>query len=160
MAIPSDRARALEIWPVLRDGMFEIKGIGAQVLRHEHLSIGQYLTLNWIRERGIMRSSEIARGLEISRPAATSLISSLEDRGWIVRHHSLVDRRGVAVRLTPRARSLLERVDREIGRAVRDAGQALSDAERESMLQSLEMVLEQLRARRAHDTQTWGAGGR
>jgi DNA-binding MarR family transcriptional regulator len=146
-----------EIWPLFRDVTFEAKCIGAQMLRRRHLSIGQYLTLNWIRESGDLRASQLAKGLGISPPAATSLVSLLEARGWVVRQHSPLDRRGVAVRLTPRALPLLERLDHEMGKAIRDASKALSAEERGSMVRSLETLLGQMRARRIRDKRDGGS---
>lgn len=145
------RSSRPEIWPVFRDATFEAKYLGAQVLRRQHISIGQYLTLNWIRESGDLRASQLARGLGISRPAATSLVSLLEARGWVVRQPSPSDRRGVAVRLTPRARPLLERLDHEMGKAIRDASTALSVEERELMIRALGVFVDQMRARREQD---------
>lgn len=136
---------------MFRDATFETKCIGSQILRHEHLSIGQYLTLNWIRESGDLRLSEVAKGLGISRPAATSLVSLLEARGWVARRRSSSDRRGVAVHLTARARPLFEKLDREMGRAVRDASAALSVSERESLIGCLETLLNQMKVRRTRD---------
>ncbi len=145
------RGPPAEFWPLLRDTMFETKCIGGQVLRREHLSIGQYLTLNWIRESGDLRLSHLADGLGISRPAATELVSLLESRGWVQRVRSTVDRRGVVVRLAPRAAPLFDQVDREIERTVRRAATVLSATERRSTARGLSAILAGMREQRERD---------
>ena len=81
--------------------------------------MGQALTMHWIGAHEELRLSALADGLGITRPAATSLVSALESRGWARRDRSPTDRRGVVVRITPKGRTLLASFDREVERVVR-----------------------------------------
>ena len=157
MAAGRGRDPDTELWPLLRDALFETKFIGGQVLRREHLSIGQYLTLNWIRETGDLRLSQLAEGLGVSRPAATELVSLLESHGWVRRVRTTADRRGVVVHLTPRAIPLFEQVDREIERGVRRASGLLSRTERRTTVRGLGSLLAGMRAQRERVCHATGA---
>ncbi len=113
------RADEADVWPALRDALSETRLLSHQLLRSSRLSMGQALTLHWIEAKDGLRLSGLAEGLGITRPAATSLVTSLETRGWARRERSSTDRRGVLVRITPKGRALLATFDRQVERIVR-----------------------------------------
>lgn len=127
MSRPASRVHEVDVWPALRDTIAETRLLSHQLLRRSRLSMGQALTMHWIRESEGLRLSALADGLGISRPAATSLVTSLESRGWARRDRSPTDRRGVVVRITPRGRELLSTFDRRVESIVR---RSLSDTPR------------------------------
>jgi len=112
-------SREADVWPALRDTLAETRLLSHHLLRSSHLSMGQALTMHWIRESDGLRLSAVAEGLGITRPAATALVTSLESRGWARRDRSPTDRRGVVVRITPRGRELLSTFDRQVESIVR-----------------------------------------
>jgi len=108
-----------DVWWALQDILSETRLVSHQLLRRSRVSMGQAFTLKWIREADGLRLSALAEGLGISRPAASALVTALESRGWARRDHSVSDRRGVVVRITPRGRQLLETFDRKVESIVR-----------------------------------------
>ncbi len=145
---PRDVASPSDLWPALRETVVEVRLLGAQMLRRHRLSVGQYLTLHWIHRSDGLRVSSLAAGLGISRPAASSLVASLEAQGWVRRVRSPTDRRGVEVRSTPRAVSLFARFDREVGRIVRESVEELPRAELAAVIRALERTRSGVRAHR------------
>jgi DNA-binding MarR family transcriptional regulator len=137
-----------DVWPVLRDTLAEMRLLGSHILRRYHLSVGQALTMRRIHEAGGLRLSALASGLGISRPAATALVTSLETQGWARRDRSPADRRGVEVRLTPRALTLLATFDREFERTVQSATSGLPRELRVPTVQTLVAVCARMRERR------------
>jgi DNA-binding MarR family transcriptional regulator len=137
-----------DVWPFLRDTFAEVKLFGTHVLRRYHLSMGQALAMHRIEDAGGLRLSALADGLGISRPAVSALVSSLEAQGWVRRGRSPDDRRGVVVRLTPRALRLLVTFDRELERAVRSATRSLPREVRIPTVTTLRAVCTQMRERR------------
>jgi DNA-binding MarR family transcriptional regulator len=137
-----------DVWPVLRDTLAEIRLLGAQFLRRYHLSVGQALTMHRIRDSGGLRLSALADALGISRPAASAFVTSLEVQGWARRDHSSADRRGVVVRLAPRALELLATFDREFESVVRSATEDLPRELRVPTVQTLAAVRAGVRERR------------
>jgi DNA-binding MarR family transcriptional regulator len=148
MGSSSPPATDADVWPVLRDTFAEIRLLGAQFLRRYHLSMGQALTMHRIRDSGGLRLSALADILGISRPAASALVTSLEVQGWARRDHSSTDRRGVVVRLAPRALELLASFDREFESVVRTATEDLPRELRVPTVETLAAVRAETRKRR------------
>ncbi len=142
------RSTPAEVWPALWDVMVETRLMGKQFLHRRRLTIGQAMTLHWIeRDRGL-RLSELAEGLGISRPAATSLVDLLAAQGWVVRERSTTDRREVRVRLAARGQRVLDSLEEEMERSVREAIDALPSSVRAPLASSLPALARELRARR------------
>ena len=136
------------MWPVLRDTFAEMRLLGTHVVRHCHLSAGQAFAMHRIHEAGGVRLGVLAEGLSISRPAASALVTSLEAQGWARRDRSPSDRRGVVVRLTPQALTLLATFDREFEKAVRSATESLPRELRVPTVKTLTAVCAELQQRR------------
>jgi len=148
-----------DVWPVLRDTLAEVRLLGGLILRRYHLSVGQALTMHRIHEAGGLRLSALADGLGISRPAASALVTSLEAQGWARRLRSSADRRGVIVRLTPQARTLLATFDREFERTVRSGTTPLPRELRVPTVKTLAAVCEHMRERRERYHSVRGRAG-
>ena len=159
MSAPLPRSADADVWPLLRDTFAEVKLLGTHVLRRYHLSMGQALAMHRIEEAGRLRLSALADGLGISRPAVSALVSSLETQGWVRRGRSPDDRRGVVVRLTPRALRLLATFDTELENTVRSATETLPRQLRVPTVQTLTAVCRHLRLRRER-SQVAGARSR
>src|SRR5437867_2907853 len=65
------------------------------------LSLSQVRVLVHLFHSGPQTMSELAYGLGISCSTATECVSSLEDRGRVIRTRSTTDRRQVVVSMTP-----------------------------------------------------------
>jgi DNA-binding MarR family transcriptional regulator len=148
MSPSPSRSKDADVWPLLRDTFAEVKRFGTHVVRRYHLSLGQTLAMHRIEEAGGLRLSALADLLGISRPAVSALVGSLETQGWVRRDRSPGDRRGVVVRLTPRALRLLATFDRELENAVRSATRNLPRDVRASTVTTLGAVCSQMRERR------------
>jgi len=149
MKRPPTRAPDADVWPVLRDTLAEMRLLGAHFLRRYHLSMGQAFTMHRILDSGGLRLSALADVLGISRPAASALVTSLEMQGWARRDRSPADRRGVVVRLTPRALGLLATFDREFESIVRSATEDLPRDLRVPTVSTLTALRAEMRTRNA-----------
>ena len=140
-----------DVWPALWETFVETRHLHADLLRRDHVSLGQHLALRWVREAESLKVSALADALGISRPAATSLVTSLESRGWVSRRHSEKDRREVVVRITPRAERMLHAFDREVASVVRASTERLPLALRRQTAEALHTLCAHIREQRLHD---------
>lgn len=90
--------------------------------------------------------SQISRVSGVTPATATSLISTMEARGWVSRAHDEGDRRRVVVAITDEGRERVRRSQLAAEAAMVEALSALDDAEIERLLGGLE-VLDGLRER-------------
>jgi DNA-binding MarR family transcriptional regulator len=77
----------------------------------ETLTLSQLATLGTLDRHGPMTLGELAAHERVQPPSMTRIVSSLEDRGLVVREPDVTDRRLVIVRRTAEASALLT-VDR------------------------------------------------
>ncbi len=138
-----------DVWPALWETFVETRHLHLHLLRRDHVSPGQHLALRWIREADGVRLSALADALGISRPAVTSLVTSLESRGWARRQHTTTDRRGVVVRITPKAERLLREFDRDVAAVVRESTDLLPPEMRARTVEGLKALSAGIRAQRA-----------
>lgn len=91
----------------------------------EPVTPSQFEVLLYIYRHGMKCPvSHLARGLNISRPAATKFVDRLEERQWVIRENDLEDNRVYYARLTERGKQIvdlirthrLERIRTIIGR--------------------------------------------
>ncbi|MCB1646273.1 MAG: MarR family transcriptional regulator [Pseudomonadales bacterium] len=68
--------------------------------RKEDMSISQYRMLYFLM-RGPRRAAELAVESSIRKPSITSLVGTLESRGWITRTEDPDDRRALCIEITP-----------------------------------------------------------
>lgn len=68
--------------------------------RKEDMSISQYRMLYFLM-RGPRRAAELAVESRIRKPSITSLVATLETRGWISRKEDPDDRRALCIEITP-----------------------------------------------------------
>ncbi len=151
MSLAPSGPAAGDIWPALWETFVETKHLHAHLLRRDHVSLGQHLALRWIREANGLRVSALADALGISRPAATSLVTSLASRGWASRRHSTSDRRGIVVRITPRAERMLREFDREVAAVVRASSERLPVEQRARTAATLRALCVGIREHRERD---------
>lgn len=136
-----------DVWPALREAIYATRRFGVHLFRNERLSMGQYFLIHKIEDADGARLSTLASILGISRPAITSIVTSLEDAGLVRRERSTADRRGVIVRLTPRGAALAGKFDREFGRVVRAATAVIPASDRRPTVATLRRVSEAMELR-------------
>lgn len=78
--------------------------------RKFELSISQYRMLYFLRA-GPRRAAELAALSSIRKPSITSLINTLEARGWIHREEDPDDRRAICIQITREGRSAMHKFE-------------------------------------------------
>ncbi|GIW08064.1 MAG: hypothetical protein KatS3mg060_2869 [Dehalococcoidia bacterium] len=108
------------------------------------LSLAQIKAMTHLAQHGEEKMSELARGLDISLPAATDLVDRLAAAGHVERVRDERDRRIVLVRLSPEARARIEPVLAVRRRAVEQTLNALDEQERAAFLKGLHLLAHNL----------------
>ncbi len=117
----------------------------ARLLDRYNLTIPQYYTLSALFNQGpTCRMGDLAHHLHQSSPTMTGIVTRLEADALVERVMDPEDRRAVRVRVTERARKMLEEV-----RAAESASMArtldrISADDRRSLLRSLDVYLDAL----------------
>jgi len=107
--------------------------------RHANVSIPQFSVLKALAE-GDKLPSELARYLMVRLPTVTSLLSGIEERGWLQRRIDATNRRQVVVSLTPSGRSAYDRINRAIEDALVDLFLRLPSEDRRALSQGLQAL--------------------
>ncbi len=108
------------------------------------LSLAQIKALIHLAQHGEEKMSELARGLDISLPAATDLVDRLAAGGHVERIRDDRDRRIVLVRLSPGARSRIEPVQAYRRRAIEKVLASLDEHERSAFIRGLHLLASSL----------------
>ena len=116
---------------------------GAEALRPFNLTITQYNVLRILRGAGGggLCRNEVGERLVTKVPDVTRLLDRMEAAGLIVRERGGDDRRYVATRITEKALTLLEKIDRELPKI---HGRQLGHVS-EKRLRELISILEEVR---------------
>jgi DNA-binding MarR family transcriptional regulator len=91
-----------------------------------------------------LRPTEIYRESLLSSGAITNRIDRVEKRGWVKRHDSPNDRRGVIVRLTPAGRAVADRAIEIHFRELAAQFAKISRKDRQALLDGLGRLLHSL----------------
>ena len=78
------------------------------VLRPTGITPLQYTALSVLERRSDLSTAELARNAFVTDQSASDMVSSLEDRGLILRHADAADRRRRVLRLTDAGKAFLE----------------------------------------------------
>jgi DNA-binding MarR family transcriptional regulator len=106
-------------------------------VRRQHFSV-----LSSLAEQGPASQAALGRRLWIDRSDLHALLGELEDGGLIARVRDEQDRRRNVVKLTPRGRAALKRLERRIDAAQKDLLKPLSATERRDLVRLLERLLD------------------
>ncbi len=79
----------------------------------DQITAGQVRCLCFIWAHDKVTVGDIARGMGISYPAATKLITRLVEKGLVARNHDLKDRRNIYIEITPAGTELTAKVKPE-----------------------------------------------
>jgi DNA-binding MarR family transcriptional regulator len=91
-----------------------------------------------------LRPTDIYRESLLSSGAITNRIDQVEKKGWVRRHHSPTDRRGVIVRLTPAGRAVADRAIEIHLRELAAQFTKISKKDRQALLDGLGKLLHSL----------------
>ena len=109
------------------------------------ITLAQYRLLDFVRSEPV-RAGALATKAEISKPNLTTIVDTLETRGWIQRDRVPGDRRGVTLDVTESGLAMLRQVEAAL--ADRLAG-LLDSADRARVFDGLGVLLEALHRDRA-----------
>lgn len=119
----------------------------AQILDHYGLTVPQFFTLMSVQHKGTgCRMGELAHHLFQSSPTVTGIVTRLEAEGLVERVMDPADRRAVQVRVTERAKHVLEAVTAAQRQSVAQALDRLSPEDRREFLRLLDVYLDALTA--------------
>lgn len=111
-------------------------------LTRGEITLPQLSAMECLARRESSPMHEIARELDVTRPAATGLINRLIAQQLVARKHDTSDRRIVRVNITPKGRKMLSNIWNQKRRTlVRVFGQ-ITPSERAQYLRTLERVVE------------------
>ena len=106
-----------------------------KVLDPYKLTYSQWIILQTLISVGVpMSPSELNKYLTIEGTSISILIDGIENRGFIRRRRSRVDRRMVKVSLTVQGQELLAEIDPQISRLIENIFGLLSAAERKQLI--------------------------
>ncbi|HWI55397.1 MAG TPA: MarR family transcriptional regulator [Desulfobacteria bacterium] len=107
----------------------------------DQITVGQIrcLCFIWAHEKATM--GDVARGMGISFPAATKLISRLVEKGLVARNHDPRDRRSIYIEITPLGRELTTRVKPEKIRRLGSLLDKIAPEDVESLRRGIEAFL-------------------
>ncbi|MEX0943394.1 MAG: MarR family transcriptional regulator [Pseudomonadales bacterium] len=94
------------------------------------VSISQYRMLYYL-SHGPRRAAELASESSIRKPSITSLINTLESRGWISREGDPADRRAISIRITQEGTAIMKAFERHLQDSLVEylGAEAAADAE-------------------------------
>jgi MarR family transcriptional regulator, lower aerobic nicotinate degradation pathway regulator len=135
------RLWALPSWLVSRVALqasrLTAERLGAAGVKRKHFSV-----LATLDEFGPASQAAIGRRLALDRSDLHALVSDLEHDGLVDRARDPEDRRRNVVRLTPKGRAALKRLDQRVQAAQDDLLAPLSPKEREQLRALLTRVVE------------------
>ncbi|MCL4425661.1 MAG: MarR family transcriptional regulator [Firmicutes bacterium] len=102
----------------------------------------QLLFLRYLAERGTSRVTDVARELEITPGAVTSLCNGLVKLGLIARRRGETDRREVFLSLSPAGQNLLQATDRLRQQKLELLLEKLTEEEIETFFRLWERIIE------------------
>jgi len=108
------------------------------------LTMAQYRLLDFARSEPV-RAGALATKAEISRPNLTTIVDTLEARGWIQRERVPGDRRGVTLEVTESGLAILQAVEAAFSERI---DEALSPSERTKVFAGLEVLLDAMHRER------------
>lgn len=89
---------------------------------------------------GPMRITDLAASEFVSQPAMTTLVSRLEDEGWVVRQADPSDGRAVRVAITRKGRATFDRAIAARTQAVLSRVERLGPKERTALLRAVDAL--------------------
>ena len=135
-----------ELWGRLREAYLALRRERIELLAHLDLSLSEFVSLQ-LCARSPAKPTEIAEAAGVTPAGATDIIDRLERHRLVKRLSHPRDRRAVLVTLTPPGQQIFQEA-RALQRATALAlGEALTRAERQTLIAGLDALLRALRSR-------------
>lgn len=112
-----------------------------EALSEHDLRLAHFAVLSALSDFGPLAQHEIADRLDLNRSHLVRYVDDIEQRGLVRRDRDPDDRRRQRVALTPAGRALLRRLRAFASRSQEEFLQALSEPERETLIELLRRVL-------------------
>ena len=122
----------------------------AKLIEKADISLGEYLVLRniWLSNynffpggrEGSVKAADLSDLLELSRPAITRILNSLENRGFIVRNVNKKDRRSFAIELTETGIEAIEKANRRILGFAGKLAELLGDSETDKLIELIDRL--------------------
>ena len=138
---PPNRLRRLPSW-LAGQAARKADRLVAEALAQEGVRRQHFAVLSSLAEQGAASQATLGRRLWIDRSDLHALVGELESGGLIARVRDEQDRRRNVVRLTPRGRAALKRLEKRIDAAQKALLQPLSAPERRELVRLLERLLD------------------
>jgi MarR family transcriptional regulator, organic hydroperoxide resistance regulator len=84
--------------------------------------------------------SELAERMSVSAPTMSNTITTLEERGWVLRRRSEEDRRVVWIEITPEGIAALDAMQNEVKMRIAQLLEGLSDEEQATLVNGLTVL--------------------
>jgi DNA-binding MarR family transcriptional regulator len=104
------------------------------------LAMGHFSTLAWLDRHGPQRVGDLARAERVSAPVMTRIVTTLADRGLVVRSRTCEDARGVLIEVTPDGLAMVAEARAERTAAAAALLGRLDHAERVALAGALEAL--------------------
>ncbi len=85
---------------------------------------------------------DLAERQAVSKPTMSNTITTLEERGWVVRRRGPRDRRVVLVKITPKGQAVLDGVHKQMISRIAEILEPLSEEQRGVLLSGLKILRE------------------
>jgi DNA-binding MarR family transcriptional regulator len=117
-----------------------MRTIAADIRRSDHASVVSHFPLLRLMAEAPHSLSELAERHAVSLPTMSNSITTLEERGWVVRARSLEDRRRVVVSITPEGEAVLDEAQQYIEGAVAAVLADVPEADRQQLAAGLDVL--------------------
>jgi len=142
--LPLDFRAMWAISNVFRTSAALRRHLEADVLAPDRLSWTAFVGLWVLWVWGEMEAADFADAVGISRPTATGVLKTLEERGWVGRRPAAHDGRRVLLRLTKRGERTIAELFPRFNEAEASIASALKPNEQERLASMLRSLLRSL----------------
>ncbi len=111
-------------------------------LSNGNITMPQFLILNIIFEESELRMTDIAHVLGVTTPASTGIVGRLVKSGYAQRVYDANDRRIIKIRLTPKGKELVQRINKQKKQSIIEVFGKIPSEDRESFLKILNRIHE------------------
>lgn len=113
-------------------------------LKSTHITASQWLVLQYLRKNEKVTIKEIAKALSMTSSAATQLVESLVQKGYVIRKTSSDDKRALSLSLSGKSKKRMETLRRKRIQDMEHVFDVLTDKEFESYYYLLNKITESL----------------
>ncbi|MGE5280383.1 MAG: MarR family winged helix-turn-helix transcriptional regulator [Deltaproteobacteria bacterium] len=128
---------AMVIMPALLRSMHKIQ---SDAVMRGHITVPQFLVLEFVIRRGELKMGDVARELRVSTPAATGLVNRMHRLGMVARRYDPKDRRIIRIVATPKGRRMVHTLFAERRRMIARLFGRLTPMDRAAYLKILKKV--------------------